>query len=374
MISHYVVWLYREKWSSACEIKIEPKFDRVKMIISILMMCSKLYNAVWKKTQREGERDEEEKRSTHALYTSVLFRSLSLDRLFLPLLISPSRIIMCGMHGYAIDDQHPTAAIFFFRSFFFIPLLNEEDSFAPAARWSVCRTRVRAEISVRCLLSNHFRWEFSPADPSGQRQLIKFEQKRFDTNRRRVSMLKRTCWILFRVAWAFSFGILSYRVETIFSSPESPKSSSPFNSPPVTSNSYQSASSASSESLPNRSYLRLNKTPPTNLAALSSTRPTSKSPTSPQSAEPPNKRSFFRFNSTPASSGTNLSSANRLSNSSSNMGQTGSNVKRSQSDIQSFLDKEKEKFLDKFENPLRQNARLDEFELMRTIGTGSFGE
>jgi len=49
-------------------------------------------------------------------------------------------------------------------------------------------------------------------------------------------------------------------------------------------------------------------------------------------------------------------------------------TKRSQSDIQTFLEKEKEKFIEKFENPLRQNARLEDFELIRTIGTGSFGK
>lgn len=55
------------------------------------------------------------------------------------------------------------------------------------------------------------------------------------------------------------------------------------------------------------------------------------------------------------------------------MGQTPS-VKRSQSDIQAFLDKEKEKFLERYENPLRQNSCLEDFELVRTIGTGSFGK
>ena len=55
------------------------------------------------------------------------------------------------------------------------------------------------------------------------------------------------------------------------------------------------------------------------------------------------------------------------------MGQTVGNPKRSQSDIQAFLDKEKEKFIEKIENPLRQNAALEDFELIRTIGTGSFG-
>jgi hypothetical protein len=56
------------------------------------------------------------------------------------------------------------------------------------------------------------------------------------------------------------------------------------------------------------------------------------------------------------------------------MGQGGSNVKRSQSDIQTFLDKEKEKFIERIENPIRQNARLEDFDLIRTIGTGSFGK
>jgi len=56
------------------------------------------------------------------------------------------------------------------------------------------------------------------------------------------------------------------------------------------------------------------------------------------------------------------------------MGQTGSNVKRSQSDIQTFLDKEKEKFIEKIENPIKQNAGLEDFDLIRTIGTGSFGK
>ena len=56
------------------------------------------------------------------------------------------------------------------------------------------------------------------------------------------------------------------------------------------------------------------------------------------------------------------------------MGQAGSNIKRTQSDIQAFLDKEKERFIEKMEDPIRQNARLDDFELIRTIGTGSFGK
>jgi hypothetical protein len=55
------------------------------------------------------------------------------------------------------------------------------------------------------------------------------------------------------------------------------------------------------------------------------------------------------------------------------MGQANS-AKRSQIDIQAFLEKEKEKFIEKYENPLRQNGRLEDFELIRTVGTGSFGK
>jgi hypothetical protein len=55
------------------------------------------------------------------------------------------------------------------------------------------------------------------------------------------------------------------------------------------------------------------------------------------------------------------------------MGGTNS-VKRSQNDIQAYLEKEKEKFIEKIENPMRQNGQLDDFELIRTIGTGSFGK
>ena len=50
-----------------------------------------------------------------------------------------------------------------------------------------------------------------------------------------------------------------------------------------------------------------------------------------------------------------------------------SSVKRYQVNIQVFLEKEKQKFIERIENPLRQNASLDDFERIRTIGTGSFG-
>ncbi|CAF1170452.1 unnamed protein product, partial [Didymodactylos carnosus] len=85
-------------------------------------------------------------------------------------------------------------------------------------------------------------------------------------------------------------------------------------------------------------------------------------PTSPPSTDSI-KRSFFRFNS---SSSSNSELTNK-------MGQSGSNVKRSQSDVQAYLDKEKEKFIEKIENPIRQNARFEDFDRIRTIGTGSFG-
>ncbi|UJR22575.1 hypothetical protein I4U23_025622 [Adineta vaga] len=60
------------------------------------------------------------------------------------------------------------------------------------------------------------------------------------------------------------------------------------------------------------------------------------------------------------------------SSSQNSMGATNS-VKRSQTDIQAFLDQEKAKFIEKIENPIRQNASLEDFELIRTVGTGSFG-
>ncbi len=157
----------------------------------------------------------------------------------------------------------------------------------------------------------------------------------------------------------------------IFSSPESPP---PFNSTGATT-SYQSPSSTPSESSSNRSYLRLNKSPaPSTSASNQSTpRSTPKSPLSPISADPV-KRSFFRFNSTPTGSEKGSSNPANSPNLTTAMGQTGSNVKRSQSDIQTFLDKEKEKFIEKIENPVRQNARREDFDLDRTIGTGSFGK
>lgn len=55
------------------------------------------------------------------------------------------------------------------------------------------------------------------------------------------------------------------------------------------------------------------------------------------------------------------------------MGQTSGNLKRTATEIQSYLDKEKDNFLERYENPIKQNAKLEDFELIRTIGTGSFG-
>jgi hypothetical protein len=119
----------------------------------------------------------------------------------------------------------------------------------------------------------------------------------------------------------------------------------------------------------------LNKSPlqSTSLSNQSTPRSTPKSPLSPSSGDSI-KRSFFRFNSNSSNSDKNSSNLNNISNTNLIMGQAGSNVKRSQSDIQTFLDKEKEKFIEKIENPIRQNARLEDFDLIRTIGTGSFGK
>ena len=63
----------------------------------------------------------------------------------------------------------------------------------------------------------------------------------------------------------------------------------------------------------------------------------------------------------------------RLLSFNTTMGQANS-VKRTPNDIQAFLDKEKEKFIERYENPLRQNAQLEDFDLIRTVGTGSFGK
>ncbi|CAF0789197.1 unnamed protein product [Rotaria sp. Silwood1] len=158
-------------------------------------------------------------------------------------------------------------------------------------------------------------------------------------------------------------------------SPESSRSPPPLNSTAST-NSYQSIVSSPTESSPsNRSYLRLNKSlfPSISVSNQLTQRSSPKSSVSTPTSADSIKRSFFRFNSTSSNSGN--SSTNLKSSSSANliMGQTGSNVKRSQSDIQTFLDKEKEKFIEKIENPIKQNARLEDFELIRTIGTGSFG-
>lgn len=56
------------------------------------------------------------------------------------------------------------------------------------------------------------------------------------------------------------------------------------------------------------------------------------------------------------------------------MGPATSSTKRSQTEIHTFLEKEKERFIEKIENPIRQNAHFDQFDLIRTVGTGSFGK
>ncbi|CAF2508538.1 unnamed protein product [Rotaria sp. Silwood2] len=157
-------------------------------------------------------------------------------------------------------------------------------------------------------------------------------------------------------------------------SPESSRSPPPLNSTTST-NSYQPAVSSANESSSNRSYLRLNKSlfSSTSASNQSAQRSSPKSSVSSPTSADPVKRSFFRFNSTSSNSGNSSTNLNSSSSTNLIMGQTGSNVKRSQSDIQTFLDKEKEKFIEKIESPIKQNARLEDFDLIRTIGTGSFG-
>ena len=73
-------------------------------------------------TEIKGEREGQQKLSTHYAHHSRFAPLLLLLLLFLgflfslslslsPFLILPSRIIMCGMHGYAIDDQHLSAIL-----------------------------------------------------------------------------------------------------------------------------------------------------------------------------------------------------------------------------------------------------------------------
>ncbi|CAF1402828.1 unnamed protein product [Adineta steineri] len=71
----------------------------------------------------------------------------------------------------------------------------------------------------------------------------------------------------------------------------------------------------------------------------------------------PLKRRFLLFKS--SSNNTSMGAAN--------------STKGNQSDIQTYLEQEKVKFIEKLENPVRQNASLDDFDLIRTVGTGTFG-
>ena len=63
------------------------------------------------------------------------------------------------------------------------------------------------------------------------------------------------------------------------------------------------------------------------------------------------------------------------SNSSSSSSGTTSNSSQAQIDAQvsSYLENAKQEFDVKYAQPSRQTAKLDEFQLQRTVGTGSFG-
>jgi protein kinase A len=65
---------------------------------------------------------------------------------------------------------------------------------------------------------------------------------------------------------------------------------------------------------------------------------------------------------------------NSSSSSSSNSGQM-SNPSQAQIDAQvsSYLENAKQEFENKYAQPAKQTAKLDEFHLQRTVGTGSFG-
>jgi len=65
---------------------------------------------------------------------------------------------------------------------------------------------------------------------------------------------------------------------------------------------------------------------------------------------------------------------NSSSSSSSSSGAT-SNPSQTQIDAQitAYLDNAKQEFDNKYAHPTKNNARLDDFNLQRTVGTGSFG-
>jgi len=62
-------------------------------------------------------------------------------------------------------------------------------------------------------------------------------------------------------------------------------------------------------------------------------------------------------------------------NSSSSSGGAISNPSQAQIDAQvtSYLENAKQEFDNKYAQPTKQTAKLDEFQLQRTVGTGSFG-
>jgi len=62
-------------------------------------------------------------------------------------------------------------------------------------------------------------------------------------------------------------------------------------------------------------------------------------------------------------------------NSSSSSSATMSNSSQAQIDAQvsSYLESAKQEFDNKYAQPAKQTAKLDEFQLQRTVGTGSFG-
>jgi protein kinase A len=74
--------------------------------------------------------------------------------------------------------------------------------------------------------------------------------------------------------------------------------------------------------------------------------------------------------------GTNSSSSSS-SSSSAAAASNGSTVNSSQAHIDaqvtSYLDSAKQEFENKYAQPTKQTAKLDDFQLQRTVGTGSFG-
>jgi len=90
-----------------------------------------------------------------------------------------------------------------------------------------------------------------------------------------------------------------------------------------------------------------------------------KSPTSPQRGADPKVASRPETPRKEADSGDSVSPGT--------MPFSGSSTKTTSFDFKEFLEKAKEDFEDKWKNPAKNTAALEDFDLLKTLGTGSFG-